>query len=206
MHRRGSTSGHPGEVPALISCSVTLCDSVLLGSDPPGSLCESYAHSVHTLLLHARPWLLFSWMQLPQAVCCTAHWQLLGDMRAAFLSSMHALRGRTVQSVCAQPSQACPMPDAPWLGFHTTMSCMMCPACDVQQHHSCIQPMPACRSVGGMRASIYNAMPEEGVDKLVAFMKVQPQLLLLHAQGWFGWVARSAEKWETVAPHQLQPV
>ncbi len=27
------------------------------------------------------------------------------------------------------------------------------------------------RSVGGMRASIYNAMPQEGVDKLVAFMQ-----------------------------------
>lgn len=27
------------------------------------------------------------------------------------------------------------------------------------------------RSVGGMRASIYNAMPAEGVDALVAFMK-----------------------------------
>ena len=27
------------------------------------------------------------------------------------------------------------------------------------------------RSVGGMRASIYNAMPEEGVDKLIDFMK-----------------------------------
>lgn len=27
------------------------------------------------------------------------------------------------------------------------------------------------RSVGGMRASIYNAMPEEGVDRLVAFMQ-----------------------------------
>ena len=26
------------------------------------------------------------------------------------------------------------------------------------------------RSVGGMRASIYNAMPLEGVEKLVAFM------------------------------------
>jgi phosphoserine aminotransferase len=26
------------------------------------------------------------------------------------------------------------------------------------------------RSVGGMRASIYNAMPEEGVDALIAFM------------------------------------
>ena len=27
------------------------------------------------------------------------------------------------------------------------------------------------RTVGGMRASIYNAMPMEGVDKLIAFMK-----------------------------------
>jgi len=27
------------------------------------------------------------------------------------------------------------------------------------------------RSVGGMRASIYNAMPEEGVDALVSFME-----------------------------------
>ena len=27
------------------------------------------------------------------------------------------------------------------------------------------------RSVGGMRASIYNAMPVEGVEALVAFMK-----------------------------------
>lgn len=27
------------------------------------------------------------------------------------------------------------------------------------------------RSIGGMRASIYNAMPEEGVEKLIAFMK-----------------------------------
>ena len=27
------------------------------------------------------------------------------------------------------------------------------------------------RSVGGMRASIYNAMPAEGVEKLVEFMK-----------------------------------
>jgi phosphoserine aminotransferase len=26
------------------------------------------------------------------------------------------------------------------------------------------------RSVGGMRASIYNAMPEEGVNNLIAFM------------------------------------
>ena len=28
------------------------------------------------------------------------------------------------------------------------------------------------RSIGGMRASIYNAMPMEGVDKLIAFMKM----------------------------------
>jgi phosphoserine aminotransferase len=27
------------------------------------------------------------------------------------------------------------------------------------------------RSIGGMRASIYNAMPEEGVDALIAFMR-----------------------------------
>ena len=27
------------------------------------------------------------------------------------------------------------------------------------------------RSIGGMRASIYNAMPKEGVEKLIAFMK-----------------------------------
>jgi phosphoserine aminotransferase len=27
------------------------------------------------------------------------------------------------------------------------------------------------RSVGGMRASIYNAMPEEGIDALIDFMK-----------------------------------
>jgi phosphoserine aminotransferase len=27
------------------------------------------------------------------------------------------------------------------------------------------------RSVGGMRASIYNAMPESGVDALIAYMK-----------------------------------
>jgi phosphoserine aminotransferase len=27
------------------------------------------------------------------------------------------------------------------------------------------------RSVGGMRASIYNAMPPEGIDALIKFMK-----------------------------------
>ena len=31
------------------------------------------------------------------------------------------------------------------------------------------------RSVGGMRASIYNAMPIEGVEKLVAFMEAFEQ-------------------------------
>ena len=31
------------------------------------------------------------------------------------------------------------------------------------------------RSVGGMRASIYNAMPEEGVDSLIEFMKLFEQ-------------------------------
>ena len=32
------------------------------------------------------------------------------------------------------------------------------------------------RSVGGIRASVYNAMPDEGVDALVALMKVRTQL------------------------------
>ena len=27
------------------------------------------------------------------------------------------------------------------------------------------------RSVGGMRASIYNAMPESGIDALIAYMR-----------------------------------
>ncbi len=34
-----------------------------------------------------------------------------------------------------------------------------------------MQNLKGHRSVGGMRASIYNAMPYEGVEKLVAFMK-----------------------------------
>ena len=34
-----------------------------------------------------------------------------------------------------------------------------------------LQNLKGHRSVGGMRASIYNAMPYEGVEKLVAFMK-----------------------------------
>ena len=32
------------------------------------------------------------------------------------------------------------------------------------------QKQPGHRTVGGMRASIYNAMPKEGVEKLVEFM------------------------------------
>ena len=38
------------------------------------------------------------------------------------------------------------------------------------KNHGLIQ-LKGHRSVGGMRASIYNAMPMEGVAKLVAFMK-----------------------------------
>ena len=34
-----------------------------------------------------------------------------------------------------------------------------------------IESIKGHRSVGGMRASIYNAMPYEGVEALVAFMK-----------------------------------
>lgn len=34
-----------------------------------------------------------------------------------------------------------------------------------------IESIKGHRSVGGMRASIYNAMPKEGVEKLVEFMK-----------------------------------
>ena len=34
-----------------------------------------------------------------------------------------------------------------------------------------LQNLKGHRSVGGMRASIYNAMPKAGVEKLVAFMK-----------------------------------
>jgi len=36
------------------------------------------------------------------------------------------------------------------------------------------------RSVGGIRASVYNAMPMEGVDALVAVMKVRPRRCELH--------------------------
>ena len=41
--------------------------------------------------------------------------------------------------------------------------------------HGCVsdgfENLKGHRSVGGMRASIYNAMPMEGVEKLVEFMK-----------------------------------
>ncbi len=33
------------------------------------------------------------------------------------------------------------------------------------------QPGGGHRSIGGMRASIYNAMPKEGIEALIAFMK-----------------------------------
>jgi phosphoserine aminotransferase len=34
-----------------------------------------------------------------------------------------------------------------------------------------LQQLKGHRSVGGMRASLYNAMPREGVEALVAFMR-----------------------------------
>ena len=34
-----------------------------------------------------------------------------------------------------------------------------------------LQTLKGHRSVGGMRASIYNAMPEAGIDALIDFMK-----------------------------------
>ena len=36
---------------------------------------------------------------------------------------------------------------------------------------ACFVNLKGHRTVGGMRASIYNAMPKEGVEALVAFMK-----------------------------------
>ena len=36
--------------------------------------------------------------------------------------------------------------------------------------HAGLANLKGHRIVGGMRASIYNAMPEEGVDKLISFM------------------------------------
>ena len=46
------------------------------------------------------------------------------------------------------------------------------------------------RSVGGIRASVYNAMPTEGVEALVAVMKVRarlPSALLLKAHTYAHW-------------------
>ena len=40
-----------------------------------------------------------------------------------------------------------------------------------QGHDAGFENLKGHRSVGGMRASIYNAMPIEGVEKLVEFMK-----------------------------------
>jgi phosphoserine aminotransferase len=36
---------------------------------------------------------------------------------------------------------------------------------------ACLLTLKGHRSVGGMRASIYNAMPEEGVQALISFMQ-----------------------------------
>ena len=40
-----------------------------------------------------------------------------------------------------------------------------------QSHESCLTYLKGHRAAGGVRASIYNAMPEEGVDRVVAFMR-----------------------------------
>lgn len=40
-----------------------------------------------------------------------------------------------------------------------------------QAHQAGLKNLEGHRSIGGMRASIYNAMPEEGVDALIKFMK-----------------------------------
>ena len=56
-----------------------------------------------------------------------------------------------------------------------------CSICDRRQRSGCqicerskrsrTENLKGHRTVGGMRASIYNAMPYEGVEALVAFMK-----------------------------------
>ena len=43
---------------------------------------------------------------------------------------------------------------------------------DVQEHVCAQVQLKGHRSVGGMRASVYNSMPKEGVEKLADFMKV----------------------------------
>jgi len=40
-----------------------------------------------------------------------------------------------------------------------------------ESHAAGLHALKGHRSVGGMRASIYNAMPEEGIDALIAFME-----------------------------------
>jgi len=40
-----------------------------------------------------------------------------------------------------------------------------------ESHAAGLHSLKGHRSVGGMRASIYNAMPEEGIDALIDFMK-----------------------------------
>ena len=47
------------------------------------------------------------------------------------------------------------------------------------------------RSVGGLRASIYNAFPEAGVDALVAFMKEFERVERLSSN----WAVSSASRW-----------
>jgi len=42
---------------------------------------------------------------------------------------------------------------------------------DIQAAVAGLVTLKGHRSVGGMRASIYNAMPEEGVQALIDFMK-----------------------------------
>ena len=78
------------------------------------------------------------------------------------------------------------MRSPPWLvpclmhraGLSYDTHSVMCNVSSLCYLQRCFLYTPACRSVGGMRASIYNAMPEEGVNKLVAFMKVQTRLFI----------------------------
>ena len=43
--------------------------------------------------------------------------------------------------------------------------------CGAEAKRAGLENLKRHRSVGGMRASIYNAMPMEGVEKLVEFME-----------------------------------
>jgi phosphoserine aminotransferase len=40
-----------------------------------------------------------------------------------------------------------------------------------ESHDAGLHSLKGHRAVGGMRASIYNAMPEAGIDALIAFMR-----------------------------------